>query len=106
LPLPLAARTIIWFAKLEYSKRADDGKVLREWDDDLGRPWFEAENNKYHVRGYVVVKGFEAWIVYCGYRTAFPPQVSELAAAQRSAETIMPTPLAPNQSQTPTAAAR
>jgi hypothetical protein len=105
LPLPFAARTLIWFAKMEYSKRADDGRVLNEWTDEIGRPWFEAENNKYHVRGYVVTKGFEAWIVYCGYRTAFPPQPSELATAQRSVETIMPTPLAPISSQTPTAAA-
>src|SRR5438094_9797825 len=56
MPLPLSAKTLIWFAKMEYSKRADDGRLIAEWTDQLGRPWFEGENNKYHARGYVVAK--------------------------------------------------
>jgi hypothetical protein len=105
MPLPVPAAALIWFAKQEYCKRADDGKLIGEWTDGIGRPWFEAENNKYHVRGYVVTKGFEAWIVYCGYRTETPPSQDELRMAQRSAETIIPTPLAPSDARTPTAIA-
>ena len=101
LPLPLPASALIWFAKQEYTKKANDGKLLAEWTDDIGRPWFEAQNNKYHVKGYVVTKGFEAWIVYSGYKVATPPSEEELKLARRAQETIVPTPLAPNQAQTP-----
>ena len=48
----------------------------------------------YHVRGYIVSKGFEAWIIYCGYKTAQPPSATELGVAARSLETIVPTPFA------------
>ena len=95
LPLPIPARSIAWLAQKEYAKKADDGKILGTWDDPLGRPWFEAENSNYHVRGYIVSKGFEAWIIYCGYKTEQPPSASELGVAARSLETIVPTPFAP-----------
>ena len=91
LPLPIPAKTITWLAQKEYAKRADDGKVLGTWEDALGRPWFEAENSKYHIRGYIISKGFEAWILYCGYKTEQPPSASELGVAARSLETIVPT---------------
>lgn len=104
MPLPLPAGMLVWFAKQEYCKRSDDGKLIREWTDELGRPWFEAENRKYHVRGCVFTKGFEAWIVYSGYKTSAPPKADEIATAQRAAQTILPAPLAPT-SQTPTASA-
>ena len=83
---------MVWFAKKEYAKgRPDaDGKVLSEWVDPLGRSWFEAQNEKYHIRGYVVVKGFDAWVVYFGYRTHYPPDVAEISLAARSAETAVP----------------
>ncbi len=90
MPLPLGAKAVVWLAKQEYSKREQDGRVLSEWTDDLGRCWFEAENYKYHVRGCVVVKGFDAWITYFGYRTQYPPQVAEIALAARSAESAVP----------------
>jgi hypothetical protein len=90
LPLPLSADTIAWFAKREYSKKADDGKVLREWKDSLGRRWFEAQNNKYRVQGYCLAQGFEAWIVYFGYKTQFPPHFDELSLAARAADTFIP----------------
>lgn len=90
LPLPLSAKTVVWFAKQEYAKDRTDGKVLNEWTDSLGRSWFEAENVKYHLRGYVLVKGFDAWIVYFGYRTHYPPDVAEISLAARSAETAVP----------------
>jgi len=68
--------------------------VLGQWTDALGRPWFEAQNSKYHIRGYVVTKGFEAWVIYCGYRRERPPSAPELGVAARSLETIVPTPFA------------
>ena len=94
LPLPLPAKAIVWLAQKEYAKKADDGKLLGTWEDALGRPWFEAETAKYHVRGYVVAKGFEAWIIYFGYKMEQPPSASELGVAARSLETIVPTPYA------------
>lgn len=90
LPLPLSAKTVVWIAKKDYARDRTDGKVLDEWVDPLGRSWFEAENNKYHLRGYVVVKGFEAWIVYFGYRTHYAPDLAEISLAARSAETAVP----------------
>jgi len=103
LPLPIPARAIAWLAQKEYSKKADDGKILGTWDDHLGRPWFEAENSRYHVRGYIVSKGFEAWIIYCGYKTEQPPSASELGVAARALETIVPTPYAAEVPQKPMA---
>jgi hypothetical protein len=105
MPLPLPAATLMWFAKNEYCKRSDDGKLIGEWTDEIGRSWFEAENKRYHVRGFVITKGFEAWIVYSGYRTETPPLQDEMAVAKRAQESIIPTPFAPTNAQTPTATA-
>jgi len=90
LPLPVSAKTVVWFAKQQYAKRAQDGKVLDEWVDGLGRSWFEAENDKYHIRGYVVVHGLDAWVVYLGYRVKFVPNLGEISLAARSVETVVP----------------
>ena len=93
LPIPLPAKALVWLAKKEYTKRtADEGEVLAEWTDDLGRPWFEAQNAKYHMRGYAVTRGFEAWIIYTGYKREQPPSAAELGIAARAMETIVPTP--------------
>lgn len=111
LPLPVSARTIVWFAKTQYShQNKKDGKLrgqlVGEWTDAVGREWFEAESAKYHVKGYAVTSGFDAWIVYSGYRLKDPINPAELATAQRSAETILPTPLAaPKQDSAATAEA-
>ena len=90
LPLPLSTSAVVWLAKQEYAKKGKDGKLLDEWTDSLGRSWFEAEDGKYHVRGYVVARGFRAWIVYFGYRTNYPPDLAEISIAARSAETVVP----------------
>lgn len=90
LPLPLSAKTVVWFAKREYARAQKDGKILDEWVDPLGRSWFEAENEKYHLRGYVLVKGFEAWVVYFGYRVQSAPDIAEISLSARSAETAVP----------------
>ncbi len=90
MPMAFSAKTVIWLAKMEYSKRATSGKALGEWTDDLGRPWFEAENEKYHVRGYAVTDGLDAWLVYYGYKTTRPPDAAELSLAARSVDTVVP----------------
>jgi len=93
MPIPVSASAIAWFAKNEYLKRAkdqQDGKLIGRWTDRQGREWFEAENSKYHARGYVLTRGLEAWIVYSGYRVAHSPDPEEIAVSQRSAATISP----------------
>jgi len=100
LPFPVSEGMLLWFAKREYTKSNEDGKAIGQWTDEVGREWFEAENNKYHVRGYAIVRGFNAWIVYFGYKTGYPPDLAELSIAARSAETFIPDPDAgssPNQ---------
>ncbi len=89
-PLPLPASAILWFAKNEYTKREKDGKTLAQWTDAQGREWFEAENEKFHVRGYAVSHGFDSWIVYCGYKRAHPPTAWDMSLAARSMETMTP----------------
>jgi hypothetical protein len=92
LPLLLSDSTVLWLAKREYTNKANDGREIREWTDELGRSWFEAENNKYHIQGYVLTRGFSAWLVYFGYKTGFAPDLAELSIAARSAETFVPDP--------------
>jgi hypothetical protein len=105
MPLPLPAQTLIWLARQEYSKKSADGQMLGQWIDALGRNWFEGENKKYHVKGYVITRGLEAWFVYSGYKVEKPPSPAEVEIAQRAAESIVPTPLAKGP-HTPTASAR
>ena len=90
LPLPLSSKVVVWLAKQEYSRQAGDGKVLQEHFDSLGRYWFDAENDRYHIHGYVVTEGFSAWIIYVGYRTKYAPEVGEITLAGRSLETAVP----------------
>lgn len=90
LPIPLSSSMVVWFAERQYGERAKDGKMVSEWTDGLGRDWFEAESKKYHVRGYVITQGFEAWVVYYGYKLGFPVNFNELAIASRSAESMVP----------------
>ena len=88
LPFPLSTRMLLWLAKREY--KSNDGRVLSEWTDDLGRPWFEAENDKYRVRGFVVVNGFQAWVIYFGHKSKLPPDPAELSLAARAATSVVP----------------
>jgi hypothetical protein len=90
LPLPIPAAAVLWFAQREYTAKQDDGRSLGRWTDSLGRQWFAAENKRFYVRGYVVTRGMEAWIVYCGYRRANAPRPYELSLAVRSMETMVP----------------
>ena len=90
LPLPMPMSTLVWFAKQEYTKKEDDGKLIGQWTDALGRQWFEAENNKYHVKGYAVINGLDAWIVYSGFRTNEPVEEDQFLLAQKSMDGIRP----------------
>jgi hypothetical protein len=90
LPLPVGAGAVLWIAKHKYAEQSSDGKVINEWTDELGRSWFEVENSKYHVRGYALAQGFEAWIVYFGYKLNYPPDLGEISLAARAADTFVP----------------
>jgi hypothetical protein len=95
LPFPLPAGAVLWFAQREYTARESDGRSLGRWTDDVGRDWFAAENKRFYVRGYVITRGMDAWIVYCGYRRANAPKPYEFSLAVRSMETIVPGNLSP-----------
>lgn len=90
LPLPLSVQTITWLAKQQYSRQSGGAEVLNEWTDEAGRSWFEAETDKYHVTGYIIVDGLTAWFVYFGYRVKYPPELGEISVAARSARTAVP----------------
>jgi hypothetical protein len=95
-PLPFSAEMVIWFARNQFTQsqskagKSSDGRLIAEWTDSLGRCWFEAENATYHVKGYAMTHGFDAWIVYSGYRVKFHPYPEEIELAQRSANTVAP----------------
>jgi hypothetical protein len=93
LPLPLGAKIVASLAKDHYAKRSKDGKILSQWTDAAGREWFDCQNARYRVRGYVVTRGLEAWFIYAGYRHTSNPKPEELELAYRSMETITPRPL-------------
>jgi len=90
LPLPLSADMMLFLAQCEYAKRSNDGRLASRWTDALGRDWFVAENEKYHVQGYAVAQGFEGWFVYFGYKVTEPPDMSEISLAARSADSFIP----------------
>jgi hypothetical protein len=103
-PIPLSTDMLVWFAKNEYAKRqasgdksgattrpADiGGRLIGEWTDSLGRHWFEAESTKYHVKGYAMTRGCEAWIVYSGWRVKSKPCEAEIALGARAADSVVP----------------
>jgi hypothetical protein len=102
MPFPMSAKALVWLAKTQYSRQnaADhkpDPKVMGEWTDSVGREWFEGENEKYHVKGYVVTSGMQAWAVYSGYRIRSAPRPEEINAAFRSMDSIVPLPFAKKQ---------
>ncbi len=112
MPLPLSAKAVIWLAKTQYnnaraekpgaSSDADPkhrvpggpGRLLKQWTDPVGREWVELENDRYHVKGYVFTSGFDAWVVYSGYRRTGVPNTVDLDLAGRSLESVVPAPLA------------
>jgi hypothetical protein len=89
-PLPLPAKTIVWLAKDEYAKKKPGGKLLNEWTDKFGRQWFEAQTDKHHGRGYVIVDGRDIWIAYSASLRARPLAPGELSQSARCLESIRP----------------
>ena len=84
-PFAVSPQTIIWFAKSEYSRTDQSkGRLLGLWTDSLGRCWFEAENDTYHVKGYAMTRGCDAWMVYFGYRLAGRAPQAEIALAAKA----------------------
>ena len=91
LPLPLSGKDGRLVCQSRNTrKQNEEGRVIAEWTDALGRSWFEAENEKYRVRGFVVTQGFQAWVVYFGYRVKFAPNIAEIGLASRATETVAP----------------
>lgn len=93
LPLPMSPKTLLWLAKSHYSDHGGSGELQSQWTDLLGREWFEAETDKYHIKGYAVTSGFDAWVVYSGYKHATIPNPAELDIALRSMDSVVPLPL-------------
>jgi hypothetical protein len=90
-PIPFSPQTLIWFAKSQYVHKTDGkGRLIAEWTDSLGRSWFEAENETYHVRGYAMTRGNDAWIVYSGYRVKNHPSKEQITLAERGADSVAP----------------
>jgi hypothetical protein len=94
LPLPLSSEMVIWFAKSQYSQdpkaSAKGGHLIGQWTDSIGRSWFEAENQLYHIKGYAITHGFDAWIVYSGYRVKDAPGQEEIDLAEKGADSVAP----------------
>jgi len=90
LPFPMSTKTLAWFAGNEARKQTVDGKLIRQRTDSLGREWFEAETPKYHVTGYAMTRGQDAWINYCGYHVSEAKSEAEIELARRALETIIP----------------
>jgi hypothetical protein len=92
-PIPCSPQTLIWFAKTQYARSHDSsGRLIAEWTDSLGRCWFEAENKNYHIRGYAMTHGNDAWVVYSGYRVQAHPPATEILLAARGADSVAPLP--------------
>ena len=124
LPLPMSAQTLVWLAKTKYGAKVESsvppppdtgkpadrgsekgsdkskvpggrGRLLAEWTDSVGREWVEAENDRYHLRGYAVTCGWDAWLVYTGAKRTGVLNPVDLQLAIRSMESVVPDPLAP-----------
>jgi len=92
-PFLFSPQTLIWFAKAQYANSDDgSGRLIAQWTDTLGRCWFEAENDTYHIRGYAMTRGYDAWIVYSGYRVKTHPPTPEVTLAGRGADSVAPLP--------------
>src|SRR3954470_13295380 len=105
MPLPLSTKTLVWFAMNEAGKKTNNGRIIRQWHDELGREWFEAENERYHMTGYVMTRGFDAWINYCGYRMQEQMEPLEIQLGTRALDTVMPLSVLGKQQQIQSATA-
>ena len=90
-PFAFSPEMMIWFAKMQYTSSSDgSGRLIAQWTDSLGRCWFEAENDTYHVLGYAMTRGLDAWMVYSGYQVKKNPPPREVWLAARGADTVTP----------------
>jgi hypothetical protein len=94
-PIPFSAQMIIWFARARYTEmhKNPSGRLLGQWNDSLGRCWFEAQDERYHVTGYAMTRGLDAWVVYSGYRVEGDPPRSEINLAAKAADSVAPLPM-------------
>jgi hypothetical protein len=90
MPFAMSTKTLAWFARNEARKQSIDGQLIREWTDSLGREWFEAETDKYHILGYIMTSGCDAWVNYCGYRTTESRAPAEMELGRRAMDTVVP----------------
>lgn len=90
MPIPLSTKMLAWIARGEATKRLTNARILRQWTDSIGREWFEAEDAKYHMVGYAMTSGFDAWINYSGYRVREPQEPGQIELAVKSLGTILP----------------
>ena len=90
LPLPLGRSVVEWMVMGEITKRAKCGKLIRDWQDDVGRHWFEVEDQDFHLVGYLMVRGFDVWLNYRGYRLREPKDQEEIQLADRALGTVLP----------------
>lgn len=88
MPLPMNSKMVVTLAACE------GGRVIREWTDAIGRQWFEGERNGHRMVGYVLIRGFDAWINYSAWSLAESQVPAELELANRSIETIIPLSIA------------
>ncbi len=91
--LPLSSDMVLWFAQSQYRKnKKPDGheQMVSLRVDGMQRHWFEAENETYHVKGYAMTHGQDAWIVYSGWKLKTPPPTDEIAQAEQAVETVAP----------------
>jgi hypothetical protein len=90
-PFAFSPEMMIWFAKVEYTACSEgSGHLIAQWTDGLGRCWFEAQNDTYHVMGYAMTRGLDAWMVYSGYQVKKNPPPAEIRLAARGADTVTP----------------
>jgi hypothetical protein len=90
MPLPFSSRTLAWMASNEVAKRTVEGRILRRWSDELAREWFEAETEDYHITGYAMTRGFDAWINYVGHRRKEDLRPAEMDIARKSLDSALP----------------
>jgi hypothetical protein len=87
LPLPVGHElALIGF--LQQMKRNEGQAELMEkrWDPNLSGLRFVAGGGEHTIRGNLLVRGFEGWVIYAGTVRDFPIIQEELALAERARE--------------------
>ncbi len=92
LPLPVSPQILLFVAKSQYAKShsAVSGNIDTQWTDALGRLWFEGGDADLRVRGYVMTRGLEAWIVYSRHHLKGSASEHDIAMADRTADAVVP----------------